>query len=137
LPPELNRGGASFDVSSPWWLFERLQRTVAQAPSLADEVRAAFASLESAFFEQAAYAEALALDAMSRGNRTKALRALRVVVDSTTRRALELAERLTNELADRGASEAIPELADFWAAVGRDAGLSAATPPLEVAGGDP
>ena len=58
-----------------------IQRLVAQAPSLAGEVRAAFAALETRFTEQAADAEALALDALSRGNRTKALRALRVVVD--------------------------------------------------------
>lgn len=134
LPDVLNRGGATFDAASPWWVFERLQRMVAQAPSLAEEVRSAFATLETSFREQATYAEDLALDALSRGNRTKALRALRVVVDSTTRRALELAERLTADIVDRSQADAIPEMADHWAALGRDVGLDIATTERDLAG---
>ncbi|HKG24374.1 MAG TPA: C69 family dipeptidase, partial [Thermomicrobiales bacterium] len=134
LPTLLDRGGAAFDPDSPWWVFEWLQRLVARAPSLAGEVRAAFAALEFRFMEQAADAEGLALDALSRGNRTKALRALRVVVDSTTRRALECAETLTAELADRSEAEAIPAMAGFWANVNQNVDLHAGMPFPVLAG---
>ena len=59
---------------------------------------------------------------------------LRGGIPVTTRRALELVERLTTDLADRGTSETIPELADFWAGVNADAGLTPAPVVTEAEG---
>jgi secernin len=134
LPADLDRGGSTFDAASPWWLFEQLQRLVAQAPSLAEEVRAAFAVLEDSFFAEADQAEADALDALSLGDREGALLTLRSLVDSTTRRAIGLAEQLTIDVAVRSRTNAVLAMADFWAALNRDAGMIGEEALAEFAG---
>ncbi|HEY7034899.1 MAG TPA: C69 family dipeptidase [Thermomicrobiales bacterium] len=123
LPGTLDCGDAHFDAASPWWQFERLQRLVAQAPSLAGEVRSAYAALECDFFAEADETESVALDALESGDRDGAIRVLGDLVDSTTRRAIDLTERLTIELAERSSAEALPVLAEFWETVNRDVGL--------------
>jgi dipeptidase len=123
LPKVLDWGGASFEAGAPWWQFERLQRLVARAPSMAGEVRATYSALEGAFLAEADEAEAVAIDALGRGDRDGAIRVLRELVDSTTRRAVELTDRLTLELAVRSSAEAVPVLSDFWNTVNRNVGL--------------
>src|SRR5437867_10044790 len=47
LPAELERGDAAYDAESPWWVFERLQRVVAEAPDLAPVARAELGAVEA------------------------------------------------------------------------------------------
>jgi dipeptidase len=132
LPTSLNQGGCQFSDDSPWWLFERLQRLVAQAPSLANDVRAEFTKLEATFFEDTHKAETLAESQLALGDRNAALRTLRDLVESTTDRSLTLVSRLTEEIADRGRENAIPELATYWATIGEQVGLNQLTAKEEL-----
>jgi secernin len=124
LPDVLDRGGAQFDPDSPWWVFERLQRLVARAPTLAAELRASLAELESTFYAEAARTEEIARELLIRGERDAALLALRDLVASTTRRALDTADALIDELTRRVPGAEIPELAAFWDAIAGEVGLA-------------
>lgn len=123
LPGELDRGGEGYDDSSPWWVFERLQRIVAQAPSLAAEARARLSELESDFRVRADATEREAATLLERGERAEAIAALRRLVDDCTRRALDLARRLADDLAPRGEAEAIPALKASWSKINDAAGF--------------
>ena len=125
LPPELDHGGAQYDPDSPWWAFERLQRLVAQAPTLAPVAREALDRLETQFRREAEEVEAEAAGLLASGDRDGALAALRGLVDSTTRRSLELARRLTAELQPRAAALAEPALVEVWRPLNQAVGLPA------------
>lgn len=114
LPGRVAIGGATFDAEAPWWVFERLQRLVARAPSSVRIVRAAIAELQQQFFFEATAAEALAVWQLATGSESAAISTLRALVDSTTERSISLAEELTRELATRYTPARIPEMADFW-----------------------
>ncbi|HEX5504036.1 MAG TPA: C69 family dipeptidase [Thermomicrobiales bacterium] len=134
LPAELDRGGPTDDPASPWWAFERLQRTVAQAPALAPLARAALGDLEARFRQEAAATEAEAATLLAHGDRDAALGALRALVDDTTARALALARRLAADLAARAAEAANPAMADAWRDLNAAAGLAPAAALAPAAG---
>ena len=136
LPPELDRGGAQYDPGSPWWAFERLQRVVAQAPTLAPVARAALGELEVRFRHEAAEVEAQAARLLATGDRAGALAALRDLVDSTTRRSLELARRLTAELEPRAVTLAEPAMVEVWRPLNEAVGLPAPAADAAVAAGN-
>jgi dipeptidase len=114
LPPELNEGASTYAASSPWWTFERLQRIVAANPRLAVRVRPALAALQTAFFDDAAEAEAEAADLLARGSTDAAQARLRRLVDETTARALALAQELTESLLADAPLDGNPIMAAFW-----------------------
>jgi secernin len=124
LPSILNRAGSQFCEDSPWWLFERLQRLVARAPSLATDVRAELAKLESSFSEDAAEAERQVESLLAVGKRDSARATLRNLVESTTRCSIDLVVRLTNDISIRSRECAIPELAIYWAEIGSQVDLT-------------
>lgn len=126
LPEELDRGDARYSPDSPWWIFERLQRMVAQAPTTASTVRDAFAELEQTFCQEAAATEAAAQQLLERGERDAALRLLRDLVDSTTTRSIALAQQLTEEMAPAAAAAALPAIVEAWSGPNEKAAL----PPL-------
>lgn len=132
LPPELNHGGTRFSEHSPWWVVERLQRLVAQAPSLANDVRTELRKLETTFFEEARVAEAEAESLLASAERDAARDTLRNLVDSTTSRSQELVVKLTDEFEQRSRERAIPELVTYWAALGEHVGLDHLTLPREL-----
>ena len=107
-------GDAQLDPASPWWVFERLQRLVARAPESAPWVREAFATLQNEFVAEAAAAELRASDYLAAGNETEAIATLRLLVDSTTERAIALAAELTVVLPNQSVYRPIPEMAAFW-----------------------
>jgi secernin len=123
LPDMLNRGGEQFDSTSPWWVFERLQRLVAVAPALADDARAAMSALEAQFMAEAADAEAEATEILARGERERALNVLRALVDSTTKRSLELAHRLTEEFTPQVHRRRNEVMSAFWAPLNAAVGM--------------
>lgn len=114
LPPEVSIGGPEQDDSSPWWVFERLQRLVARAPGSAPVVRAAFEPVQQAIFDDASAAEADAARALAAGNEEEAIATLRGLVDRSTYRAVEAAARLTDELPRHPDYRPLPELTAFW-----------------------
>jgi secernin len=114
LPDVLAVAGADFDPAAPWWAFERLQRLVARAPESAAYVRAAFAELQRAFFTETAVAETEAARYLDTGNEPAAIATLRALVDSTSNRAISLANQLTVELLHHSTYNAIPDLAAYW-----------------------
>jgi secernin len=123
LPSVLDQGGSRFSDDSPWWLFERLQRLVAQAPSLANDVRIELRNLEFAFVEEARSAETNAQSLLALGNQDTAIHTLRALVESTTNRSLTLVMRLTDDIAKQSREHAIPELATYWSTLGAPVGL--------------
>jgi secernin len=128
LPPELDRGGATYDPASPWWAFERLQRIVARAPDLATEARARLGELEAQLREEAAATEHEAAARLAAGDRPAALGALRGLVDAATAQALDLAVRLAGELEPRAERRLVPEMVEAWRELDREAGLPRAVP---------
>jgi dipeptidase len=125
LPEVLNIGTSRYSSDSPWWTFERLQRTVAINPSLASDVRSAFTELQQRFFDLAAQAEADAESMLLDGRRDDALRLLRDLVDTTTAESIELASRLLNQFESRGAVDSNPVMASIWAELNEKAGVPA------------
>jgi secernin len=128
LPAGLDRGGATYDPDSPWWIFERLQRLVVQAPALAPVVRGAFGRLEAQFREEAAATETGAAARLAAGDRAGALRLLRDLVNDTTARAIAVARTLTAELAERAAAQADPAALAVWSDLNAAAGLPGNVP---------
>jgi secernin len=123
LPAVLEQGGRRYDPESPWWVFEHLQRLVAQAPILAVIAQPALLALENRFRADTAEAEAEAEQLLLKERREEAIAVLRQLVDSTTERSLALAQRLITELTDRADELATPGLTGLWADVNRDAGM--------------
>jgi hypothetical protein len=119
----LNHGGPQFDASSPWWVFERLQRLIATAPALAGEARAATTALEAQFMAEAIGTEAEAADLIAHGKRERALNVLRALVDSTTSRSLDLAQNLAEELAPRVEQQRNATMSSFWASLNSAVGM--------------
>lgn len=126
LPSELDRGGAGYDAASPWWVFERLQRMVAQAPTLAPMAREALAALEGQFRQAAGQTEAHAARLLDRGDRAGAIALLRGLVDSSTHEALALVCSLGDELEPRAAARREPAMAAAWQALNDTAELASA-----------
>lgn len=114
LPPALAVGGPTMDTDSPWWVFERLQRLVARAPQSAGFVRGAFQKLEQEFVADAEAAEALAASVLQADNETQARVVLRTLVDSTTERALAMANALTAAITRQPGYSPLSELAKHW-----------------------
>jgi secernin len=114
LPDSVGIGSRDYDPDSPWWIFERLQRLVARAPSLAAEVRAEFAALEAGFVAETATAEVSAADALAAGDEAGAVATMRALVDSTTERSIALARALTDRVETRSAAESVPAMAAHW-----------------------
>ncbi len=114
LPTILAIAGAQLDADSPWWVFERLQRLVARAPESASVVRGAFAALQRDFFVETDAAEAQAADLLAAGDEREAIATLRSLVDSTTERAIALAQQLTSELLESPGYAPRPILRDYW-----------------------
>jgi hypothetical protein len=112
-------------------VFERLQRLVARAPDSAAYVRNAFAALQLEFFAEASAAETQAAQFIDAGDESAAIATLRALVDSTTDRAISLANQLTLELFHHAKYGAVPELAAYWDE--RDATVAASS--LAVAEG--
>lgn len=123
LPALLDRGGALYDRESPWWAFERLQRLVAQAPALAPQVCATLGHLEDQFRGEATEREAAAVALLASGDRDGALALLRAFVDDTTARAIALALRLADDLAEGAAQYAEPAMVAAWADLDAAVGL--------------
>jgi dipeptidase len=123
LPAVLDIGASTFSGDSPWWVFERLQRTVAVEPALAAHVRESFAPVQQRFYDMAADAERRAETALADGNRDAAISILRNVVDATTAEAIQVASSLQNELDTRVDTNPIPEMASFWAEIDERAGV--------------
>jgi secernin len=126
LPEELDRGSTRYDPRSGWWVFERLQRLVVQAPPLASEARARLGELEARLRAEADATEGEAERLLRAGDRPAALGALRGLVDASTEQAIELARRLTDELAGPAARLAVPAIVEGW----REANAEVALPPL-------
>jgi dipeptidase len=114
LPDRLAIAGASYDPDSPWWVFERLQRVVARAPSSAGMVRDAFRPMQESFFAEAALAETRAAELLASGDEPAAAATLRALVDSTTERATALANQLTLALLEDQTHPPIAALSAFW-----------------------
>ncbi|MDQ2784670.1 MAG: C69 family dipeptidase [Chloroflexota bacterium] len=123
LPPTLDQGGATYDSASPWWVFERMQRIVAQAPELAPVARARLHALESDFRAEADDAEAEAERSLMRGDHARAVAILRALVDSTSERAVTLACTLGNELAAQANDIANPTMVAVWRPLNEGVGL--------------
>lgn len=123
LPTLLNDGGATYDPAAPWWTFERMQRIVAQAPALAPIARARLVALEAQFRTEAADAEAEAERSLVRGDHAQAVATLRVLVDSTTARAITLARTLGDELAAEAAHAANSAMVESWRPLNDAVGL--------------
>jgi secernin len=123
LPGMLNQGGACYDVESPWWVYERMQRLVARAPELAPLVRSALASWQQAFFHEAEAAEAEAARLLAQDQRDAALSLLRTLVETTTERALTVARSFTEQLLPLSDQHAVPELAAFWRTLDEEAAI--------------
>src|SRR6185369_8597244 len=96
-PADLDLGGDRYDRKSGWWLFERLQRTVAMAPQLAGDVRARLGELEERLRAEADETEREAERLLQAGDRPGAIGALRGLVDASSAQAVELAARLGDE----------------------------------------
>ena len=128
LPQELDRGGATYDPTSPWWAFERLQRVVARAPDLAPEARARLAELETRLRAEAATTEALAANLLAAGDRPAALGALRGLVDASTAQALDLARTLADELEPRSERLLVPAMVEAWRDLDAEARLPSPLP---------
>ena len=126
LPGSLDTGADTFNPEFPWWVFERLQRLVARAPSLAPIVRNSFSELEKSFLAEASEAEATAEHHLSQGDELEAIRVLRTLVDSTTERALDAAESLIRELRAQTKAEPIPAMVEFWDRIDDEARRQAA-----------
>jgi hypothetical protein len=114
LPDRLAIAGASYDPDSPWWVFERLQRLVARAPSSAGTVRDAFRAVQESYFAEAGAAEARAAGLLASGDEPAAVATLRALVDSTTERAIALASQLTLALLEDQTHPPIAALSAFW-----------------------
>jgi len=114
LPERLGVAAARFDPSSPWWVFERLQRLVARSPDSAGFVRDAFAAQQDEFVADAAHAEAKAAQLIADGNEPIAVATLRALVHSTSNRAIDLANRLTRELLTQDRYTPLPGLDAYW-----------------------
>jgi secernin len=125
LPERLCIAGAKFDSASPWWTFEHLQRLVARAPGSASVVRDAFAELQIDFFTETTVVETQAANLPASGDEAAAVAILRAHVDSTTERAIALAQQLTRELPHGPGYAFIPALVTYWDE--RDATVSAPT----------
>ncbi len=123
LPPILNEGGATYDPASPWWVFERMQRIVAAAPTLAPITRARLHALECEFRTEADEVEAEAERLLVRGDHARAVAILRVLVDSTTERAITLARTLGNELNALARDRANPAMVAVWRPLNDAVGL--------------
>lgn len=132
LPAGLDRGGPTYDPDSPWWIFERLQRLVMQAPTLAPAVRGAFGRLEAQFGEEATATETDAAARLAAGDRAGALRLLRDLVNSTTTRAIMVARTLTIEIAGRAAAQADSAMQTVWADLNAAAGMPGPPRPPRV-----
>lgn len=133
LPEALDRGGARYDPESPWWAFERLQRLVARAPTLAGRARAALGALEGQFRDEAAAREAAAAALLAAGDRPGALALLRAFVEDTSARAVDLARGLADDLAARAVAAANPAMVAAWADLDAAVGLPATPVPERAA----
>ncbi len=91
-----------------------MQRIVATAPALAPIARARLHALESEFRTEADEAEAEAERLLVRGDHARAVAILRVLVDSTTERAIALARTLGNELNALARDRANPAMVAVW-----------------------
>jgi secernin len=127
VPSDLDRGGATYDPGSPWWVFERLQRILSQAPDLAPAARRELSGLEARLRERAGAAEAEAERLLVAGDPAGARSTLRALVDASTVEVIDLARRLTEGLAPRAARHAIPSMVDAW----RELNATAELPPAE------
>jgi secernin len=132
LPDWLDRGGAQFDAASPWWVFERLQRVVAAAPTLAPLARQALGRLEAEFRREAGEVEAEAAHLLLRDERERARLVLRALVDSTSTRAVALARALADDLERQAAAMVNAAMADAWQPLNDAVGLGDLIAPAAV-----
>lgn len=123
LPPELDRGERRYDPTSPWWAFEQLQRLVAQAPSLADVARQPLWELEQRLKLEAEATETHAARLLQQGDRAGAIGALRGLVDASSAQAVELANRLAEELSGRADLFAEPAMVEALRPLNDEVGL--------------
>lgn len=123
LTASLDVGGARYDDASPWWVFERLQRIVAQAPALADDARAALDIVEARIRAETDAAETGAIRLLVEGNRDEALATLRDLVERTTAMAVERAHTLGDELSARAGEYANLAMVAAWRPLNDAVGL--------------
>src|SRR5436190_1487273 len=80
LPDNLDRGNGTYDPSSFWWRFERLQRRVDAHPALAPALHESYRALEARWLDRAPRVEA---EARASEDEAAAGRVLRTFVDET------------------------------------------------------
>jgi dipeptidase len=83
LPAELDRGSGTYEESSAWWRFERLQRRVDGHPALAPTLQAAYRAHEADWLARAPEVEAEARSLLASGAEADARTVLRRFVDET------------------------------------------------------
>jgi dipeptidase len=128
LPAELDRGGQVYDPRSPWWVFERLQRIVAQSPDLATEARRELRGLEARFQTQACATENEAERLLAAGDRSAALVVLRRLVETSSVEAIDLARRLGDEFEPHAGRVAVPSMVEAWRQLNESVGLASPAP---------
>jgi secernin len=83
VPSELDQGNGTYDPSSAWWRFERLQRRIDGHPALAPTLQTVYRSLEAHWLDDAPQVEATARKLAADGAITEAQATLRQFVDRT------------------------------------------------------
>jgi hypothetical protein len=122
-----------YDPRSPWWVFERLQRIVAQSPDLATAARRELRGLEARFQTQACAAETEAERLLAGGDRPAALGVLRRLVETSSVEAIDLARRLGDELEPHAGRVAVPSMVEAWCQLNESVGLASPAPAGPVA----
>jgi hypothetical protein len=122
----LNDGASTYSATSPWWVFERMQRLVAAAPAVAPWVREQLAPVQHRIFEDTYSTEEQAAEILETGDSIRARELLRALVDRTSTEAIAFVEGLTPEVRERAAESANAEMADFWNELNGAAGLPSA-----------
>ena len=96
IPPELARGGESYEGESAWWTFERLQDAAsADFAAHTPPLRAAWSKLEAEIERERAELERAAA---AEPDRDAAAKLLTEFMTRTTERALAEARRLTDSI---------------------------------------
>jgi len=83
VPVALDLGGGTYDPTSLWWRFERLQRRVDGHPALAPTLQAPYRALEARWLTEAPVIEAQARTLAEAGAAAEARDVLRQFVDRT------------------------------------------------------
>ena len=109
LPAELDAGSGTYEPSSPWWRFERLQRRVDAHPALAPTLQSAYRALEAEWLERAPVVEDEARRLAEGGTEGEARLVLRRFVDETLA-ALDATVSQADALLDEAAALAPPPI---------------------------